>query len=182
MELEKKIDILKNIFNMDIHNINFIIPKITNINIQPITDILYCYLDKPDIVFKIFNQYSNYELNIISYIIKTNFLTYKQCTELLNLNGLQIRLIFYMINIILLSNTKYTNKIFIIFEIFKNMDDNTLINFYKIKQKVNIYLKINFMQIYYLCRNLNNEQVDSFINSMNNGYSFDDSYMNAVLV
>ena len=181
MEIEQKIDILKNIFNMDIHNINLIIPKITNINIWPIMDILYCYLDKPDIVFKIFNQYSNYELNIISYMIKTNFLTYKQCTELLNLNGLQIRLIFYMINIILLSNTKYINKIFMIFEIFKNMDDNTLINFYKIRQKVNIYFKINFMQIYYLCRDLNNEQVDRFIDSMNNGYSYDDSYINAVL-
>ena len=65
---------------MDIHNINLIIPKITNINIWPIMDILYCYLDKPDIVFKIFNQYSNYELNIISYMIKTNFTTSLQTT------------------------------------------------------------------------------------------------------
>ena len=148
-----------------------IIPKITNINIQPIFDILYCYLDKPDIVYKIFNQYSNYELNIISYMIKNNFLTFKQCVELLNLNGLQIRLIFYMINMILLSNHKHINKISIIFDIFKNMDNNTLINFYKIKNKLNIYFKINFKQMYYFCKKLNNEQIEVFINAKNNLYS-----------
>ncbi len=165
---------------MDTHNINLIIPKITNINIQPIVDILYCYLDKPEIIYKIFNKYSNYELNIISYMIKTNFLTYTQCVELLNLNGLQIRLIFYMINIILLSNNNYINKISIIFDIFKNMDNNTLINFYKIKNQLNIYFKINFKQIYYLCKNLNNKQMEVFINAINIGYSYNDSYIMAI--
>lgn len=172
--LEKKINILKNTFNLD--NIDLIIPKIKNLNIEPILDIMYCYLDKPYIIHKIFNQYSSYELNIISYIIKLKVLSYNQCVELLNLNGLQIRLNFYIINAFFCSNINHVNKISSIFEIFKNMDNKSLINFYKIKHKINPNISINFMNMYYISVLLNNEQIDTFINSMNNGYSYNDSY------
>ena len=122
MELANHIYILKNTFNMDINHINEIIPNIEYVNLKPIIDILYCYLDKPEIIYNIFKRYSSYELNIISYLININKLTYLQCYELFNMNVLKIKLIFYFVNLFLASNKEHVNKIYSIFEIFKIID------------------------------------------------------------
>ncbi len=180
MDLSKKIHILTDVFNMNKNDIKNIIQIINNTNIEPIIDILYCYIDKPNIIYEIFSKYTDFELNIISYIINSNKLTYSHCVDLFSFNGLQLRLFFSFYNIIILSYNDHVNKLNTIFDIFKNMDNNTLINFYKIKSSLNINEPLNFMDLCNISKHFNSNEIERFIIAMNLGYSYKDSYLIAI--
>ncbi len=158
MELNENINILKNIFNMNINQINIIITKIEKIDINPILDILYCYLDKPDMIFNIINNKSKHELIFISYLININILTYSQCLELFDMNELKIRLIFNVANQLLLNNK--LEKIYYIFELFKSMNGNVLLNFSTIFTRLKG--PFNFIEIYNICVNISYANINIF--------------------
>jgi hypothetical protein len=178
--LEQKLNILKYTFNMDINHVSIIIPKIDKIDFHPIINILYCYLDKSELIFEIFNKYSVSELNYIAYLININKLTYSQCVDLFKMSELQIKLVFYFINIILVTFTEHTNKIHSIFEIIKSMDENTLVNLYTLRMKLNTAAKVKFMDICLIAKHFTKGEIEKFIFAMNKGNTYNDSYIFAV--
>ncbi len=168
MQLEQKIDILKNTFNMDMNKIEIIMPKIDMLEFSSIIDILYCYINKSDIVFNIFNKYSQKDLIIISLLINLNTLTYTQCLELFNMNGLKIRTILSVIYNITSIEIFISNNIYNIFEILKNMNDTILMKFYKLRRK--LIGSINLIDAIRACELLNDSQIDNFIITFNKIY------------
>ena len=89
------------------------------------------------------------------------------------MNGLQIRLFIKVTNRLV---NEPTILIHHIFNMFNNMNNNELINFYNILTKLNKNIKINLYQVCKICSALTNEQTDRFIFAMNKGYSYETSY------